>query len=179
MQRIVRMMAALALVFSLATIASAQHEDHQDKHADQQHKPGHDQMPEGNRLPPANPNQGYFGAKFGPISDEVAEDLGLDSQDGVVIMEVMPDSPAAKAGIKEKDVVKKLNEKDITDVQGFVAVMRGSKPDDQMKVSIIRDKKPEDVTVTLGKRPASMNEKPKMEKDNDNDKEPATKPSDK
>jgi S1-C subfamily serine protease len=174
----IRVFTAFALVLSLAAFASAQHDDHKDKH-DQGEKGGMQMEP---KLPPPNPNQGYFGAKFGPISDEAAEELGLDSQDGVVIMEVMADSPAAKAGIKPKDVVKKLNDKDITDVPSFVTIMRASKPDDQLKVSLIRDKKAEEVTVTLGKRPASMNEqqqKPKMEKDNDNDKEPATKPSDK
>lgn len=174
MQRTVRMMAALALMLSLAALASAQAND--DQKAKRGAAEGGMQM-EPSRMPPANPNQGYFGAKFAPISDEVAGELGLDSQDGVVIVEVMADSPAAKAGIKEKDVVKKLNDKDITDVASFVTVMRSSKPDDQMKVALIRDKNKEEVTVTLGKRPASMNEKPKMEKDND--KDPATKPSDK
>ena len=177
MQRIVRMIATLALVLSLAGYASAQHEDHKDKHAE--HQQGGGQMQPGGQpgnLPPPNPNQGYFGAKFGPINDEVAEDLGLDSQDGVVIIEVVKDSPAEKAGLKPMDVVKKLGEKDVTDVPSFVTVMRASKPGDEMKVSIIREKKTEELTVTLGKRPANMEQQP-MPKPRE--EEPATKPSDK
>jgi len=173
MQRIVRIMAALALVLSLTALASAQHEDHKDK----QDQGGGQMQP--SRMPAPNPNQGYFGAKFAPISDDVAEDLGLDSQDGVVIVEVLPGSPAEKAGIKEKDVVKKLNDKELTDQASFSAIMRATKPDDQLKVSLIRDKKTEEITVTLGKRPASMNEQPKPKMEKDTDKEPATKPSDK
>ncbi|MBC8107225.1 MAG: PDZ domain-containing protein, partial [Anaerolineae bacterium] len=139
------------------------------------------------QMPPANPNQGFFGAKFSDIDDETAEKLGLDSQDGVVIMEVMPDSPAEKAGIKNGDVVKKLDDKEIGAKEDFVAVMRASKPDQQLKVSVIREKQPQDITVTLAKRPASMDaldkqmQKERMEKEKemekDNDKGPATKPN--
>jgi S1-C subfamily serine protease len=161
------MITTLALVLSLSAFASAQHEDHKDKH-------DHGGMQMEPQLPPPNPNQGYFGAKFGPISDEMAEELGLDSQDGVVIFEILPDSPAQKAGVQVNDVVRKLDDKEIMDVPGFVTVMRASKPEQQLKVAIIRDKQPQEFTVTLGKRPPSMNEQqiPK-------DKEPTTKPSDK
>ncbi|CAN5394107.1 hypothetical protein BH09PLA1_BH09PLA1_04270 [soil metagenome] len=186
LKRIAGIVAALALVLSLAAVATAQaHDDHHDKHGDK-HDGGAMQEP-GQAMPKANPGQGYFGAKFGPVSDEKAEELGLDSQDGVVIMEVLKDSPAEKAGLKEDDVVKKLDDKEVEGVQGFVAVMRASKPDQQLKVSIIREKQPQDVTVTLAKRPASMDEldkqmqKERMEKEkgmeNEHGKGPATKPN--
>ncbi len=176
MQRTVRMIATMALVLSLAGVASAQDQDHKDKHAE--HQQGGGQMQPGGQpgnLPPANPNQGYFGARFGDINDEVAEELGLDSQDGVVIIEVVKDSPAEKAGLKPMDIVKKLGDKDITNVPSFVTVMRASKPGDELKVSVIREKKTEELTVTLGKRPANMEQQqqPKAKED------PATKPSDK
>ncbi|MBC8105483.1 MAG: PDZ domain-containing protein, partial [Anaerolineae bacterium] len=152
LKRSVRIVASIALAMSLMAGSSARAQDHGEK---QEGKHEH-QQGQAKEMPPANPNQGYFGAKFGLISDEKAEELGLDSQDGVVIMEVIPDSPAAKAGLKTDDVVKKLDDKDIEGTEGFVAVMRASKPDQQLKVSIIREKQPQDITVTLAKRPASM-----------------------
>lgn len=181
-QRSVRIVASVVLAMSLMAWSAARAQDHGEKHE------GHQQQDQGGAARQApNPNQGYFGAKFAPISDEQAEQLGLDSQDGVVIIEILPDSPAEKAGLKKNDVVKKLDDKDFDGVQGFVAVMRASKPDQQLKVSIIRDKQPQDINVTLGKRPASMDamqkqmEKERMEKekenDNDKDKGPATKPN--
>jgi S1-C subfamily serine protease len=172
LKRSVRIVASIALAMSLLAWSSARAQD---------------QKP----MPPANPNQGYFGAKFSDINDEMAEKLGLDSQDGVVIMEVIKDSPAAKAGIKQGDVVKKLDDKPINAKEDFVTIMRASKPDQQLKVSIIREKQPQDLTVTLEKRPPAMDEldkqmqKERMERekgnDNDNDhdkdKGPATKPN--
>lgn len=187
LKRSVRIVASIALAMSLMAWSSARAQDHGEKHEGKHEQ----QEGQAKQMPPANPNQGYFGAKFAQITDEKAEELGLDSQDGVVIMEILPDSPAARAGLKPDDVVKKLDDKDVDGVEAFVAVMRASKPDQQLKVSIIRDKKPEDLTVTLAKRPASMDalqkqmEKERMEKEKDMEKEkaheheqePATKPS--
>ena len=184
LNRSIRFVASIALAMSLLAWSSARAQDHGEKHEGNH---GQNDQDAAKKLPPANPNQGYFGAKFGPVSDEKAEELGLDSQDGVVIMEIIKDSPAEKAGLKVDDVVRKLDDKEIDGVNGFVAVMRASKPDQQLKVSIIRDKKPEDMIVTLAKRPASMDEldkkmqKERMDREKDMEKEnnngPATKPN--
>src|SRR4051812_41264734 len=52
------------------------------------------------KMAPRNPNAGFLGAKFSPVTDELADQLKLDTQDGVVVIEVVPDSPAEKAGLK-------------------------------------------------------------------------------
>ena len=184
LKRSVGIVASIALAMSLLAWSSARAQDHGEKHEGKNEQQDQGQA---RQLPPARPDQGYFGAKFGVISDEKAEELGLDSQDGVVIIEIIPDSPAEKAGLKKDDVVRKLDDKEIGGVEGFVTVMRASKPDQQLKVSIVRDKQPQDLTVTLAKRPASMDELDKKmqkermdrekEMEKENEKEPATKPS--
>lgn len=171
MKRSMQMIASLMLVLVFAGLVSAQHEQQQ-------------QQPVKTN---PNPNAAYFGAKFADISDEVAEQLELDSQDGVVIMEVFPESPAGKAGIKQGDVIKELDGKPIDAKEAFMEIMRGKKPDDQVKVKLIREKKPEELTVTLTKRPANFDamanpgqqpQQPAQPKEPEKtEKDPATKPS--
>src|SRR5262245_14483820 len=67
--------------------------------------------------------QGFLGGKFAPIDDQVAADLGIDVQDGVVVLEVVEDSPAQKAGLKEKDILKKIDGKDVDGVDTFRSIM--------------------------------------------------------
>jgi serine protease Do len=179
MKRNIRSITALATVLSLAGFASAQHEDHKDKHDSQHQEQQQQQQVQTNK----NPNAAYFGTKFADISDEIAEQLQLDSQDGVIVMEVFPDSPAGKAGIKQGDVIRELDGKPIDAKEAFMAIMRDKKPDDQITVKLIREKKTEEVTVTLAKRPADFDrmanpQQPQAPKEpKEDEKDPATKPS--
>ena len=98
--------------------------------------------------------QGFLGGKFAPINDEVAEQLGVEVQDGVAALEIVPDSPAEKAGLMEKDIIKKIDDTPITDVDSFRKIMRQTKPGQTLKLSIVRDKEEKEISVTLGEPPA-------------------------
>jgi S1-C subfamily serine protease len=78
-----------------------------------------------------------------------------DSGEGVVVREVTPDSPAAKAGLKDGDVVFKLDGKDVPDVAEFLRRVGTHKPGDKIDVQIQRDGKDKTVAATLGERPAA------------------------
>jgi serine protease Do len=104
--------------------------------------------------PPAG--SGFLGGKFAPINDDVATELGIDVQDGVVMVEVIDGSPAEKAGLKEKDILKKIDGKAIDGVDTFRAIMGATKPGQPLKLSIVRDKQEQEIEVTLGERPKNM-----------------------
>ncbi len=104
--------------------------------------------------------QGFLGGKFAPIDDQVAADLGIDVQDGVVVIEVVEDSPAQKAGLQEKDILKKIDGKEIDGVDTFRKVMGATKPGQTLKLGIVRDKQEQELSVTLGERPAGMQPQP-------------------
>jgi serine protease Do len=137
MRQSVRVAMAMLVVLAMSVAARAQEE--KDKQPQQ---------------PPAN--QGFLGGKFVPVEGQFAEQLGLDEQDGVALVEVVPDSPAEKAGLKEKDVLKKIDGKEIEDVDAFRAAMRGTKPGQTLKLTILRDKETKEISVTLGERPKNM-----------------------
>src|SRR5262245_29675650 len=106
--KIVARIALVTLVFGLAAGARAQ--DHA-SHGQQPKQPA----------PPAN--QGFLGIRFQPIDEEVAKRLEIEEQDGLVAIEVIPGSPAEKAGLMPKDILRKIDGQATDDVDGFRALM--------------------------------------------------------
>ena len=71
---------------------------------------------------------------------------------GVVVQEVTADSPAAKAGLKNGDRIVKLGDEEVTDIDQFVRAVAAKKPGDKLVLSVRRDGKEQQLTVTLGER---------------------------
>jgi membrane-associated protease RseP (regulator of RpoE activity) len=94
----------------------------------------------------------WIGAACFPIDDAVRAQLGLED-DGLVIAAVVPDSPAAKAGLKERDVITAIDGNEIDDVPALMAVVEASQGK-AIKVGIVRGGKPQTVEVTPAERPS-------------------------
>lgn len=75
---------------------------------------------------------------------------------GVLVVQVTADSPAAKAGIETRDLLTKIDGKEITDARQVVDAVASRKPGDAVTVTLVKQPggKASDVTVTLGKNPA-------------------------
>ena len=76
------------------------------------------------------------------------------SAEGVQIREVTPDSPAARAGLKEGDVVVKVGGKTVADVPEFLRAVGSRKPGEVLALDVQRGGKDMTVKATLGQRPA-------------------------
>jgi putative serine protease PepD len=68
---------------------------------------------------------------------------------GALIAQITADSPAAKAGLKQGDLITKINETAVEDGNTVVGAVRGFKPGAKVSVSYVRDGQPDTVTVTL------------------------------
>ena len=66
--------------------------------------------------------------------------------------DVSPASPAAKAGFKAGDVMVEFDGKPIQNLYDFTYALRGKKPDDVVKVKVLRGGKPVEAMVTLTRR---------------------------
>jgi hypothetical protein len=71
---------------------------------------------------------------------------------GVKVTGLVPDSPAAKAGIKEGDTLLKIDGKAVANLQGFSDVLRALSPGQTVQVVIGRDGKEQTLAVTLAER---------------------------
>ncbi len=102
-------------------------------------------------------DQGYvtrawLGISMQEVTENVAERFGLDRPKGVRIVQVLEDSPADKAGLREMDIILKLDGKDVNhsnEIQNSVALKN---PDETVTLTVWRDKKEMDIRVKLGQR---------------------------
>jgi predicted metalloprotease with PDZ domain len=89
-------------------------------------------------------------------SFEPTPKLGLSVEDradgdGVRVLSVNPGSPAAQAGIKEGDVITKLNQEKLGSVDELQMMMRGQKPGEKLNLEYQRSGKSSSVNVVLPK----------------------------
>ena len=78
------------------------------------------------------------GAKVANLSPAVAEELGIDDDGpGVVVLDVEPNTPAARLGVKRGDLVIGLNNDRVTSVAGLVKALGA--PADGWRLSLERE----------------------------------------
>jgi membrane-associated protease RseP (regulator of RpoE activity) len=111
--------------------------------------PGTWQMP----LPPAPPKPTpYIGVITTPPPAVLTAQLGLADGFGLVVGDVLPDSPAAKAGIQRYDVLTKFNDQQLVDSGQFSTLVRALKKDTEASVTLIRKAQEQKVTVKIEER---------------------------
>lgn len=76
-----------------------------------------------------------------------------DGKNGAWVREVTPDSPAAKAGLQNGDVVLKVDGKEVADPAALVEAINSRKAGDKIKLTVLRDGKEQEIEATLGERP--------------------------
>lgn len=98
----------------------------------------------------------YMGVSTQAITSELQKQYNLSRASGLLVAEVASGSPAEKAGIKQGDIIVKVNGTDVTDPGALAATIRDMKPGDQVQVVIDRNGQSQTVTVTLAERPANV-----------------------
>jgi serine protease Do len=97
--------------------------------------------------------RGYLGVKIQPLGEGIAGALGLPDDKGALVAEVTPDTPAAKAGMKQGDVVIAVNGAEVADARALTRAIAALKPGTEATLAIWRDGAKDDLTVTLGSLP--------------------------
>jgi len=93
--------------------------------------------------------RGWLGVSFQNVNKELAQSFGLDNPIGALVAEVLPDSPADKAGLKSGDVITKFSGINVKDASDLPHLVGGIKPGTKVDISLIRDKKPMVLAVTV------------------------------
>ena len=84
----------------------------------------------------------YLGISATPPPAVLRKQLALAEGMGLVVEVVMPDSPAAAAGLKKFDVLQKLDDQLLINSEQLAVLVRSHKPGDEIKLAVIREGKP-------------------------------------
>ena len=114
--------------------------------------------------------RGWLGVQIQPVTKDLADSLGLKKAEGALVGETIPNSPAAKAGIKASDVVTAVNGKPIKDAHDLANTIGGLAPKTEVKLSIVHNGTEKTVSLALGKMPSQVeaNASPKGNNGNGN-----------
>jgi len=93
----------------------------------------------------------WLGVETQEVTAENAKELKLPAERGVVVAEVTKDSPAAKAGLKEKDVITEVNGQRVEGAAQFRRMIREIPPGRAAQLTVWRDGRAHTLSATLGK----------------------------
>ncbi len=98
--------------------------------------------------------RGYIGVGMSPsFTEEIAKKLGLQNNEGVLVGNVVKDSPAAKAGIKEGDVILMIDNKIIKDGIFLLQEINSRKIGTSIKITLWRNRTSVNIPLTIKERP--------------------------
>src|SRR5690348_17212644 len=104
------------------------------------------------------PQRGYLGVGLQDLDEDRAAALGLPKGSGEIVRTVVPDGPAARAGLTQGDVIVKVNGQDVTPDQTVSFLVANSRVGGRIPIEVIRNAgtpnaKRGTVYVTLADRP--------------------------
>ena len=98
--------------------------------------------------------RGWIGVEPRDITPELAENLDLGKQDGVIIAAVLKNGPADRAGIRPGDILISVDGKNITDMKEMFNLIATLQPESKTGVVVLRDGKEISLEIVVGTRPS-------------------------
>jgi len=100
--------------------------------------------------------RGWLGVVIQNVTKDLADSFGLKQVGGILVSEVQKDSPASAAGIKQGDVILRLDDielKDVSDLRNRVALLQ---PGSKAMVEVMRNGREKKIQLTIGEQPANF-----------------------
>ncbi len=97
-------------------------------------------------------SRGWIGVGINDIDENTAKALQLKNTNGALIVSVMKNEPADKAGMKAGDVVIQVGDKSVKNSSELLKAIAGHAPGTKVAVTVIRDGKERKLNITLGDR---------------------------
>lgn len=98
----------------------------------------------------------YLGVISTGVPELLADHLGLKAGQGIVVSAVMPEGPAAKAGLVVHDVITNIAGDPVGSPEELTVRINARKPGDKIRMDVIHQGKASGIDVTLGERPAHL-----------------------
>jgi serine protease Do len=99
--------------------------------------------------------RGWLGVQIQGINGEIANSLGLDSEGGALVADVVSGAPAEAAGLRVGDAILSVDGSPVADSRDLSLRIARVKPGETVTVSVWRDGAKQDIDVTLGTLPSN------------------------
>jgi len=100
--------------------------------------------------------RGWLGVAIQELTPELASQFGLTETKGVLVSDVMDDSPAKKAGFERADVITEYDGKPMDSPTHLRNAVAQTPIGRKVPIKVIRDKKPKTIDVTIVEQPKSL-----------------------
>jgi serine protease Do len=98
-------------------------------------------------------SRGWIGVQVQPVTQDIADSMGLKQTEGALVADPQKDGPAAKAGVDSGDIITAVNGQSIKDARELARVIGSFAPGSAVKLDILRNGKSKVVNLTLGQLP--------------------------
>ncbi|MDV4156069.1 Do family serine endopeptidase [Rhizobium brockwellii] len=95
--------------------------------------------------------RGWLGVRIQPVTDDIADSLGLDTAKGALVAGVIKGGPVDDGSIKAGDVILKFDGKTVSEMRDLPRVVAESTVGKEVDVVVLRDGKEQNVKVKLGR----------------------------
>ena len=100
--------------------------------------------------------RGWLGVKIQEVSPDIAESVGMSQSKGALVAEVTPNSPAAKAGLRQGDVILSYGGKPVDTLRDVTRRVAETKAGDTVNVTVMRHGKETNVAVNIAPLPGEQ-----------------------
>ena len=98
--------------------------------------------------------RGYLGVRIQPVTEDLAEALGIPENRGEFVQSVEPGEAADQAGLRAGDVVLTVAGQEVTPEQTLSYLVANTEPGTRIPITILRDGQRRTITATVGRRPS-------------------------
>jgi serine protease Do len=98
----------------------------------------------------------WLGVGIQELTEELAAQFAVKPEDGVLVGNVMQDSPADRGGMKTGDIIQEFNGTRISNVRQLQREVAQSSVGSPAQIRVLREKKPLTLTIVLGEQPADL-----------------------
>src|ERR1700730_2930721 len=104
-------------------------------------------------------SRGWIGVQIQPVTQDIADSLGLKKAEGALVAEPQANGPAAKAGIESGDVITQVNGENVKDARELARTIGGLAPGAAVKLNVMHKGQDKVVNLTLGTLPNQVEAK--------------------
>jgi len=110
-------------------------------------------------------SRGWIGVQIQPVTQDIADGMGLKQAQGALVADPQKDGPAAKAGVEAGDVITAANGQSVKDARELARIIGGFAPGSTVKLDVLHKGKSKVVSLTLGQLPNAQQAKADSETD--------------